>query len=222
MTRGIEPILCGLVSGAAVCLGLLWTRARFVAGRQQGIVKVAYAMVTALAMFVPVNGVPLWNWVFSLCPNPSLPMVGLVGAALAQRLGGVRLLQPAEWRTVWIFGAVAGTVLYLHPLLPGSTDPYYWGWHHTVSVGAMAGLALVAFAGGNRAGFFPLAAMMAYELRALESPNGWDYLVDPFYWMLSLGFGAAHLARAVRVWWAQPRGSRPPFVAAVLGRVARE
>ena len=204
MTRGIEPAFCVLVCGAAVWLGLLWAGARFRSGRPQRGVKVAYATIAVLMLFVPFNGMPLWNWVFSFCPNPSVPMVGLVCAALWQHLGGVRVLQPVEWRTLWGFGAVAGTMLYLHPLLPSSTDLYYWGWQHAVSVWAMAGLAVVVFTRGNRAGFFFLAALIAYELRALESPNAWDYLVDPFYWLLSLGIAAGHLARAGRAWCRKP------------------
>ena len=222
MIRGMEPVLCGLVSGAALCLSLLCAGERLRGGQLPRAARWACAAGTALVMFVPFHGLPLWNWVFSFCPNPSLPMVGAVGAALWQHLGGVRVLQPGEWRTLWGFGAGAGTLLYLHPLLPGSVDPYYWGWHHEASIGLMAGLALLAFATGSRTGFLFLAALIAYELRALESPNGWDYLVDPIYWMLSLGAGAVHCLRGVRIWWQSPRGSRPPFAATVLGRVARE
>lgn len=192
MIRGLEPVWGGLVCGAAVCLGLLCAGERLRVGRLPRAVKWACAAGTGLLMWLPLHGLPLWKWVFSFCPNPSLPMVGVVGAALWQHLGGGRVLQPREWGTLWGFGAVAGTVLYLHPLLPAAVDPYYWGWHHSASIGVMAGLALAAFAAGSRTGFLFLAALIAYELQVLESPNGWDYLVDPFYWMLSLGALAAH------------------------------
>jgi hypothetical protein len=222
MNHGMEPILGGLVSGGAVCLGLLWLGERLRAGPLPRSIKWACVIITIGVMWIPLRGVPLWNWVFTFCPNPSLPLVGVVAVALARHLGEMRLLQPREWRTLWVFGAVAGTLLYLHPLLPSGSDPYYWGWHHAVSVWALAGLALAAFATGNRTGFLFLAALIAYELQVLESPNGWDYLVDPFYWMLSLGLGVRHCLRVAGTWRALPRESRPPFAALVFGRVARE
>lgn len=217
MTRGIEPFFCVLVSGGAVCLGLLWAGARMRIGRRPWTVKLGCAVAALLALGAPVGGMPLWKWVFSFCPNPSVPMVGLVGAALWRQLRGARVLQPAEWRVLWGFGAVAGTGLYLHPMLPVSADLYYWGWQHTVSVWTMAGLAIVAFARGNRTGIIFLATLVAYELQALESANGWDYLIDPFYWVLSLGAATVHLAQVGRAWFrrvcdwgaAVPAGSLP-------------
>ena len=38
----------------------------------------------------------------------------------------------------------------------------------------------------NRFGWLLLVSVVAYDLRVLESPNFWDYLVDPVYWLLSL------------------------------------
>lgn len=213
MTRSIDPVFCGLASGAVLWLGLLWAGARYRIGQQRRWVKVGFAIATVLLLFVPFGGMPLWNWVFSFCPNPSLPMLGLVCAGLWQHLCGVRVLQPADWQAGWGFGAVAGTLLYLHPLVPGAADLYYLGWQHSVAVWSMAGLALAAFAFGNRAGGFFLAALIAYELRALESPNGWDYLVDPFYWLVSLGVLGAQAVGALRRAWDRRVQSRAPFPA---------
>ena len=62
-------------------------------------------------------------------------------------------------------------------------------------LGALAVLALV---GGLRAGLLLVAALAALGLEALESRNAWDYVIDPFYWLLSLGMLGAILLRSVR------------------------
>jgi hypothetical protein len=43
-----------------------------------------------------------------------------------------------------------------------------------------------------------VAALAALGLEALESRNAWDYVIDPFYWLLSLGMLGAILLRSVR------------------------
>jgi len=40
---------------------------------------------------------------------------------------------------------------------------------------------------GNRFGVVLLSALLAYALTALESRNCWDYVMDPFFWLISLG-----------------------------------
>lgn len=213
MNTGLDRVFYGTACGAALWLFLLWAGMGWRRPRDQRLWRTGCALVTMLLLFVPVRGLPLWNWLFSFCPNPSLPLLGLVCGALWSRLGGVALLKPADWRAAVAFGAIAGTVLYLNVLLLPFVDLYYWGWHHEVAVWSMAVLALPALAWGNRVGVLVLAALMAYELKALESHNAWDYLVDPFYWLLSLGVVAVHGGRRLRTAWRARRVSRPPFPA---------
>ena len=91
-------------------------------------VNLAFGVVTVLILFLPLGGLRLGSWAFSVCPNPSLPLLGMACAGLCQRLSGVAVFKPADWRAMWSFGAVAGSALYLHPMLFGSLDLYYWGW----------------------------------------------------------------------------------------------
>ena len=137
-----------------------------------------------------------------------------MAASIGRQLGGRAILKAADWRALWRFGAIGGSVLYLHPLVFRSVDLYYWGWHHDVAVWSMAALALTALAFGNRAGVLFLAGLIAYELQALESHNGWDYLVDPIFWLICLGLTVVHGVRRLFAGRALRRASRSPFAAA--------
>jgi hypothetical protein len=149
--------------------------------------KVGFGALAVLVLFLPVHGVRLWNWAFSFCPNPCLPMLGVVCVGLWVRLFGVVVFRPADWRATWIFGAVSGAFLYLHPMFLGRFDLYYWGWDREVGVVAVAGLAMVFLFQGNRLGVLLLAALIAFAAGALESGNVWDYIIDPLYWITSTG-----------------------------------
>jgi hypothetical protein len=175
-----------VVAVALLWLALLWVCARLKIKRRSRTIKTLFGAVTVLLVFVPINGVPLWNRVFSFYPNPSLPMLGMACAALWQRLFGIAVFKPADWRATWTFGAIAGSALYLHPMIFGAVDLYYWGWERSFATWTLAGLAMVFIAQGNRFGVLCLAALLAYAVGALESQNGWDYLMDPFYWFVSL------------------------------------
>lgn len=203
MNGSMEPVFSVLVCAGALWLGLLWAGSRLNCGRRGSGMKAGSGVATVILLFAPMGGVPLWSWAFSFFPNPSLPILGMICAALWRHLGGGSILGPADWRATWIFGAVAGTVLYLHPWFFGAIDLYYWGWHTDVAVVGLATFAVVLLACGNRLGLIFLFALIAYRLGALESQNCWDYVIDPFYWLVSLGLGVAELVRAWRT-----RGSR--------------
>lgn len=206
MNGPIDPIFYGLVCTATLWLALLSAGARLKIGgrsRSPGM-KLAFGIATALLLFLPTAGLPLWKWVFSFCPNPSLPMLGIVCAALWQRLFDIKAFSAADWRAAWIFGATAGTGLYLQPFCFDAPDLYYWGWDEDLAVWVMAGLAVLFLCWGNRLGILFIAALVAYELQALESHNAWDYIIDPFYWLIACGVLAA---RAAARWLERRRRS---------------
>ncbi|HEY0945732.1 MAG TPA: hypothetical protein VGD81_10705 [Opitutaceae bacterium] len=197
MSDTLDPVLYGLVCTATLWLALLWAAARLQAAAAGWIMKLVLGAATVPLLFWPATGLPLWKWVFGFCPNPSLPLLGLVCGALWQRLFGVVVFTTGDFRAAWVFGAVAGCVLYLPPLGLGTADLYYWGWHHSLAVWVIAGCAVLFLCWGNRLGVLFAAALVAYELQALDSPNGWDYVIDPFYWLIS---SSVLLARAAGAW----------------------
>lgn len=166
-------------------------------------VNLSFGVAAVLILLLPVGGMQLWSLAFSFCPNPSLPLLGMVCAGLWQRLFGVVVFKPADWRATWLFGAIAGSALYLHPMLLGSLDLYYWGWDRESAAWCLAALAVVYLACGNRHGVLLLAALIAFAVDALESANCWDYVIDPFYWMIG---AVATIARGVRGSWTWWRG----------------
>lgn len=183
----------------AAILWLLFLRvgARFFAKPPGRGAVIGAGVLAAAICFVPVAGLPLWRLGFGLWPNPSLPLVGLMIATLSARVGGRMLLTATDRESIWIFGAVAGSILYLHNAVPLGADLYYWGWDSRV-MPIVVGLVTVGLLrAGYRLGALLLLAMIASAAGALESTNLWDYVVDPVYWLISLGVVTK---RAVAVW----------------------
>src|SRR5207249_9964750 len=77
----------------------------------------------------------------------------------------------------WIFGSVAGTALYPLSLGLGKFDPYALGWTFSALFPIIGLLTIYLVWRGNRFGVLLLLSIFAYDLRCLESPNFWDYLV---------------------------------------------
>ena len=201
------PDLPAVALGAGLWFALLWVCAWARNRRVTTAVKTCAGIITVIALFLPINGIALWSRVFSFYPNPSLPMLGLLCAALSKRLFGLVVFRRVDWFGIWAFGGVAGTVLYLHPMVLGSVDLYYWGWDRTSAVLTLAGLSVALLVCGHRLGILLLAALLSYALGTLESHNCWDYIVDPFYWVISGGILAAQAAMALSRRLA--RGAQP-------------
>ena len=166
--------------------------------------------VAAGLAFVPLGGVPLWLRAFSFHPNPSLPLLGLGVVAWGRVVLDRSWFGREDWHALWSFGAVAGTLLYVHPLVATDVDVYFWGWERGVAASVLGALAVLAIAGGLRAGLLLVAALAALGLDALESRNAWDYVIDPFYWLLSLGMLGAIFLRAIRQRGSAPATAGPP------------
>ncbi|MBM3865911.1 MAG: hypothetical protein FJ381_08440 [Verrucomicrobia bacterium] len=160
--------------------------------------RLLLGLVAAGLAFLALGGVPLWMRAFSFHSNPSLPLLGLGLVAWARVVLERDWFGSADWLALWGFGAAAGTVLYLHSLVATDLDMYFWGWERGLAASALGALAVLSIAGGLRAGLLLVAALAAFGLDALESRNAWDYVIDPIYWLLSLGMLAAIWLRAAR------------------------
>jgi hypothetical protein len=213
------PTFYAMVLAATLWLALLWLAGRIRPGARPRALGLVLGIPAMLLLFLPIGEARLWSWAFGFCPNPSMLLLGVVCAGLWQRLFGLEVLKPADWTALWWFAALAGTTLYLQPLVAGRLDLYYWGWEHGVAAWALAGLAVAFLAAGNRLGVLLLAALIGYSFDALESVNGWDYVVDPFVWLLSLGVLGARIVKSLLARRRRRRAaSAPPF--AVTGNAA--
>ena len=144
-------------------------------------------LAAAGLLFLPVGGLVIAGWVRGLNANFSLPFTGLLAVAVWEAEFRRKLLSGRDWTTAWLFGAVAGLGLYPLALGWGNFDPYEWGWSFSPLFVASAVLTVFLLWKQSRFGFLLLLAVLAYHLRLLESANYWDYLLDPVYWLTSMG-----------------------------------
>ena len=161
-------------------------------------------LVSLAIVMVPLRGMPLARWLAAVVDHWSVPLTALLASTCIQRLFGIDLLQRNERRTACISGAVAGLLLYPLALGWGPFDPYGLGWHFGplfVSVGVLAAILIWR---KNSFGVVLVLAIAAWHLRAVESGNYWDCLIDPFYFLFSAG------ALAAWAWRACAGGSKSP------------
>ena len=159
----------------------------------------AWLPVATLALvLLPCRSLPLGRWVAGCNANFSIPLTLWVGLNLLERLSGRRILRRSETAGFWRFGLAAG--LFLFPLALGLTplDSYSLGWKPGGLLTVMVVLTIALLAAGNRFAIWIMLSLLACNLRLLESPNLWDYLVDPFYFIASLVMATVVAVRRVR------------------------
>jgi hypothetical protein len=156
-----------------------------------GLVLFSLAIATA-----PLGGLPLARWLAGVLDHWSVPTTALLAAACMRRLFGIDLLQCKDRQAAWLFGALAGLLLYPLALGWGPLDPYGLGWRFGPLFVSVAVLAFVLILRRNRFGVVLVLAIAAWHLRAVESGNYWDCLIDPIYFLFSLGALAAWAWRA--------------------------
>lgn len=206
MNPSLPPIVVSFVAPALVLLLLFHALAGSLRRRPQGwgwFLGLASVALGVLAL--PLHGLPLARWLAGVVDHWSVPLLALLTTAVTQKFFGVELLRPADQQATWVFGAVAGTTLYPLALGLGAFDPYGLGWHFGPLFGAVAILAVFLHWRRNRFGLVLLLAAVAWVGRMPESGNYWDCLVDPFYFLVSLGALGSELWRR---WRHQP--ARPP------------
>jgi hypothetical protein len=197
MSPRLETTLYLAVVAAAFWLCFLWLLPRRTGrhGDHTAVTKSLVGVLSVVLLLFPFNGVALWRQLHWLMPHPSLPLIGLICAALAERLFRTAVFKRSDWTAIWVFGAVAGTALYLHYVVASGVDFYYWGWERGVSALVLGGTAVGYLILGNRLGVLLLVALLAYAFLAFDSHNCWDYVIDPFYWLASLVGVAVRLRR---------------------------
>jgi predicted neuraminidase len=138
-------------------------------------------VLSALAVVVPVEGFPLARWMICLNANFSVPLTAFVLHRVREKASGMALLDKKALTGIWIFGGIAGTVLYPAAMGLGRFDSYSLGWGFSVFFVCMFGLTMALLYRGNRFGIVLVFCIAAFHLHLLESSNLWDYFVDPFF-----------------------------------------
>ncbi len=165
------------------------------------------ALVSLGFVLAPVDGLPLARWLTGVVDHWSIPLIALLVSAVWRRWSAIEFLRPADCRQAWVFGAIAGAVLYPSALGLGAVDVFASGWQCGVLFVSMALLTAVLIWRGSRFGLVLVLAIAAWHVGLPESRNYWDCLVDPIYAVFSVGMLAFGMIRAILR--AHPANNRP-------------
>lgn len=163
--------------------------------------RMAVLLAVPLVLLVPVAGLSLAGLLRGITGDLSILTLLFLLLASARTLSGCGLvLDENRARAVQ---AIAIAALLFYPLVLGlgSFDPYRLGYGNLWFMLALLGFA--AWAALRHSILLALGialAVAAWSIGWYESPNLWDYLLDP--WL-----GIYALAAQVRHWWKQRRGT---------------
>lgn len=172
------------------CLHLVRTSVHIVHGLLPGLLIIAMITVVLLVPFSMI-GAP-WNLPFAAYIR------GVTGDLSILSL----LLIVFSWSGISAFRIATATPLMIglvailfYPFALGFTlfDPYAWGYHSSIFVGAVLLIAVIYFFAKHAWEALMLSiAVIAWSIHWHESMNLWDYLLDPFLAVWALGMG---------IWW---------------------
>ncbi|MCP4154184.1 MAG: hypothetical protein GY757_41040 [bacterium] len=148
-------------------------------------VTVILGILSAAAAILPVGGIPLARWPLSLNANFCIPLTVLVFSRVWGNVSGKELLDRQGKRSLHLFGVAAGLLLYPMALGLGLFDPYGLGWEFSWFFVVIMVLTIVMLYRKNALGVVLLLCIISYNFQLLESHNYWDYLVDPFFLIVS-------------------------------------
>jgi len=154
--------------------------------------------LAALIVVIPVGGFPLGRWLISINANFSIPLTALVFSKVWENASLIKLLDRKAFLSSCIFGLTAGLALYPMALGLGRFDPYKFGWSFSLLFVLLMVITVILVFVKNRFGIVLVACILSYDLGLLESPNLWDYLVDPFFALISGGMIGGRLIREIR------------------------
>ena len=143
------------------------------------------ALASGVIICIPIGGLPLARWLFGINANFSFPLLAIALNKVWENATGTTLLDRNASMAAWIFGLAAGLVLYPMALGLGGFDPYALGWGTSWFFVFLLIVTIVLLLMKNRFAVVLIACILGYDLHLLESPNLWDYLVDPFFTILS-------------------------------------
>lgn len=146
------------------------------------------AGLTIVGMLPLVQGMSLAGYLRGVTDDLACTsMVWLIAAAL-MRLGFIAAWSRPQLMQLWICFAVLGAVLFPAAMGVGMTDTYGWGFTPRPMLLAAGAVTLIMVLLHNGPGaLLLLAATGAFVLDVKPSDNYWDYLLDPFVFLYSLG-----------------------------------
>ena len=144
------------------------------------------ALVSSVVVILPIGDLLGGRWLFSLFPNPSIPLIALLFSWVLKNAFQLNLLDIKAIQTCRGFSLLAGAALYPMAMGVGAFDPYDAGWHFSWLFVILLCVTLLLLFFKNRFSVVLLATILAYDLHLLESGNLWDYLVDPILVLVAI------------------------------------
>jgi hypothetical protein len=144
------------------------------------------ALVSSVVVLLPIGDLLGGRWLFSLFPNPSIPLIALLFSWVLKNAFQLNLLDIKAIQTCRGFSLLAGAALYPMAMGVGAFDPYDAGWHFSWLFVILLCVTLLLLFFKNRFSVVLLATILAYDLHLLESGNLWDYLVDPILVLVAI------------------------------------
>jgi len=170
-------------------------------GLSRGLQGVLLALLLGVS-FIPVEGLSLAVYMRSFTDDVAITTLAVLVFAAAVRIGVAAPLSQSSRAQILI--VMAGLSLFLYPATMGLSylDPYQLGYNPRPLILVVGVLALGLLLLSNWLGACMLGlATLAFGLELKPSPNYWDYLLDPFIALFSLG---ALLGYAYRVLVRKP------------------
>ena len=146
------------------------------------------AGLTVLGALPFVNGMSLAGYLRGVTDDLAYTSMVWLFAGALMRLGYISVWPHSQLSQLWICFAVMGVILFPAAMGIGMIDTYGWGFSPRPMLVAVGGLTILMIMLRNAPGaLFLLAATAAFVLDIKPSDNYWDYLLDPFIFLYSLG-----------------------------------
>lgn len=134
-----------------------------------------------IVLSIPLWGVSLAGFVRGITGDLSIPTLVLLALALVRSLSGYVLIVDSNRHLMLRAIAIAAVLFYPFALGFSAFDPYRLGYGNLWFMAALLGLAI--WSSLRYSTFFALCIALgvaAWSLAWYESPNLWDYLLDPW------------------------------------------
>lgn len=152
---------------------------------------------------LPVRQTDVSGFVLAHTGTLSASMLLLLLFQLATQWRLVESLSAQVWRNMNLFWISLGIVVYPSALGLLDVDIYAFGYREAMSWCVLIASGIAVYSSYRIPGLCLASAVLAHLLRLHESPNLWDYLIDP--WLCLAAVYALISASCRRLILAKPR-----------------
>ncbi|MFQ5586721.1 MAG: hypothetical protein ACE5GF_07865 [Thermodesulfobacteriota bacterium] len=152
-------------------------------------VPVRLAVVAAIAAITiaPLDSLSVSEGLFTLNPTFSIGLTAFLALESLKRLTGIKVLSDRNISLFAVWNLAIGSLLYSSTIGLFPFDIYYMGYGFSHIFWMLGALTIVLILAGNTLQWVFIAYAGAWRLGLLQSPNLFDYIIDPFLFFISLG-----------------------------------